>query len=119
QEAGKYLFLSGLAEPGEDELVELFLRSVRGKPCEWIYSRFPRTSRKTCLADYPVRVQSDLKSLGFPNNFRKKAGFALPAEKTSKLMETLVIAIAIILFLIMLLGLFNGLAVIGRWLFGD
>ncbi|MFN0076520.1 MAG: hypothetical protein ACKVY0_08600 [Prosthecobacter sp.] len=119
QEAGKYLFLSGLAEHREEEWVELFLSSVRGKPCEWIFSRFPSAGRKASLADYPERVQTGLKSLGFPDDFRNKNGsLALPVEKLSKFKETMVVAIALTIFLLMLLGLFNGLTVVGRWIFG-
>src|SRR5262249_41065091 len=61
KEAGKYLFLSGLAADEENEAVELFLQNLRGKPCGWIFSQFPGAGRKETLADYPERVQEELK----------------------------------------------------------
>src|SRR5262249_15657614 len=69
KEAGKYLFLSGLATKEEKQAVELFLHNLRGKPCAWIYSQFPGAARKEGLAKYPEGVQDELQRLGFPADF--------------------------------------------------
>jgi hypothetical protein len=121
KEAGKYLFLSGLATKEEIEAVELFLGSLRGKPCGWIFSRFPGAARKEGLADYPERVQEDLQRLGFPADFRDdKSIIPSPvkwdAPSSWKVGCAFVGAIAIVGLVIF--GIVHGISVIAQWILG-
>ncbi|HWA25301.1 MAG TPA: hypothetical protein VG734_06555 [Lacunisphaera sp.] len=117
KEAGKYLFLSGLATPEEAPVVEVFVRLLRGRPAPWIYSQFPGAARKNSLAAYPVRVQTELAQLGFPANFRWRT----PAEAPVPLRwwQSAGIAAMVLTFIFLLMtGLIHGCSVVDDWIFG-
>nr|CAP47642.1 putative integron gene cassette protein [uncultured bacterium] len=59
-EAGKYLFLSGSAEPMHEEAVAEFLRRWGRSGPELLYSRFPSRARLQSISDYPPTVRKAL-----------------------------------------------------------
>ena len=120
KEAGKYLFLSGLATREENEAVELFLDKLRGKPCGWIHSQFPGAARKEMLADYPERVQEELQRLGFPADFRHDESIIPAPVKRDESGKWIVGCSMVVVFAILgliIFGLVHGMSVISDWIF--
>lgn len=118
KEAGKFLFLSGMATNDERELVELFLSDVRGKSWQHVLSRFPSSARRISVSEFPERVQSELKGFGVPDRLRNKP-LAGPAAPLGKWGTTMLKAFGITIVLLILAGLANGVYVAIRWLFLD
>ena len=120
KEAGKYLFLSGLAADEENEAVELFLQNLRGKPCGWIFSQFPGAGRKETLADYPERVQEELKGLGFPADFRDDNSIIpAPMKWVPNKWKVGCAFLGIIAFFgLVIFGIVHGVSVIVPWILG-
>ncbi|HEX2860714.1 MAG TPA: hypothetical protein VHN79_03700 [Lacunisphaera sp.] len=118
KEAGKFLFLSGLAETHEAPTVEVFLRSVRGRPNSWIYSQFPGAARRGELTDFPERVRNDLGTLGFPRDFHWKGPPPVP-NQTGKWPAMAGTALAICMLLLIVVGLLHGCYVVAGTIFGD
>ena len=118
KEAGKFLFLSGLAIQEEESLTGLFLESVRGKPWQQVRSSFPHTAQKNTLADYPERVRVELKVLGFPNELGKQP-IGCPPTLGGWLGKTIATMIGLGFITLIIAGLVNGLYFVFRLLFGD
>jgi hypothetical protein len=121
KEAGKYLFLSGLATKEENEAVKLFLDNLRGKPCGWIFSQFPGAARKEGLAGYPERVQEDLQQLGFPADFRHDKSIIPPPVKWDEPGKWKVGCgfVGLIAFVgLVIFGIVHRISVIGEWILG-
>jgi hypothetical protein len=117
KEAGKFLFLSGLADKEEEKVVQLYLGTVQGKPFDWIYSQFPIAGRKAMLADYPERLRRELKSLGFPDDFKKYHPASLE-PKTNKWKTWFATLVGFSVLIVFIAGFLHGCEIIGRWLVG-
>ncbi len=118
KEAGKFLFLSGLAIQEEKNLTELFLESVRGKPWQHVRSSFPHTAQKNSLADYPERVRVELKALGFPNKLGRQATGQPPTWRR-RMGQAFAALVGFCFLALLIVGLGHGIYVLGRWLFVD
>ena len=118
KEAGKFLFLSGMATNDERELVELFLSGVRGRSWELVLSRFPSSARRVSVSEFPENVQAELKALGVPKRSLNEP-IAAPAAPIGRCGTTILKAVGFATVLIILVGLANGIYVTIRWLFVD
>ena len=117
KEAGKYLFLSGLATVDEVPAVEVFLASVRGRPRQWIYAQFPGAARRGPLVAYPDRVREELRRLGFPDDFRWKGPPETPTT-TNRWQSVGAVAVGFSILGLICLGLLHGCYVASDWVFG-
>jgi hypothetical protein len=116
KEAGKYLFLSGLADADEAPVVEVFLESIRGRPRQWVYSQFPSAARRIEWAAFPERVREDLQQMGFPANF--KWARPLRVSGVTSFWDTIKIStVALLFFGLLIIGLLHGCYVVGGWVF--
>ncbi|MBK8000227.1 MAG: hypothetical protein IPK15_16270 [Verrucomicrobia bacterium] len=118
KEAGKFLFLSGLATQEEESLTGLFIDSVRGRPWQQVLSCFPRTALKDALTDYPERVRVELKALGYPDEIGKQS-LGQPPTWRSRLGQAFAALVGLCFLALLIVGLVHGFYVVGRWLFVD
>lgn len=116
KEAGKYLFLSGLADETEAPVVETFLASMRNRPPSWIYAQFPGTARRVEFGAFPERVRAGLNELGFPPKFGW--GCSSPTPIASATGQTSAAVIGSSILGLIILGLVHGCYVVGSWIFG-
>lgn len=116
KEAGKYLFLSGLAEEGEVAVVETFLAAARHRQPSWIYAQFPGTARRVAFAGFPERVRTDLRQLGFPDDFAWE-GPPGPHVPLSRWKELTFTAIVFSVLGLIVIGFLHGCYVVGGWVF--
>lgn len=112
--AGMYLFLSGDDSPGESQFVALFEASIRGKEPTWIFSQFPVAARLSSLEAYPERVRLRLLALGFTTDFKWMQVRLTSPESNRDLWLALVVSVGIAI--VAIIGVLNGLYVVGGWL---
>jgi hypothetical protein len=66
-EAGRFLFLSGAAEPEYDEAIRLYRDRLRKADWHVLVNSFPAAARLARLDGYPKTVQRELAQLGTPD----------------------------------------------------
>ena len=122
REAGKFLFLSGIAAAEEQAVVDVYLAGIHGKPYGLIFSGFPSAARRRKLEEYPARVRSGLVALGFPEDFdrmRCQRSQDAPQRKASNYNIATMLALGGAFFVFILVGLLHGISVVLRWLFAE
>lgn len=65
-QAGKYLFLSGVRQPGYEFAIRLFLRRYSRAGWQSLLSSFPAAARCAVWADMPQTVKNELREAGVP-----------------------------------------------------
>jgi tetratricopeptide (TPR) repeat protein len=104
-DAGKYLLLSGSANPEYQESIEIYLEQYRNKPHN-LFHPFPRSAKLPRVADYPQRMAEKLREIGFTDELESVHQIGRPRE-SGKSNKT---ALAVFLFVVIC---FLGLVLLG------
>ena len=116
-EAGKYLFLSGARLPEYAEAIALFKARTAKLRESALASQFPSALRRLRFDELPATLQRDLRELGVAEKAFGRQPRRTRAEPTrvARVVDRLVIGLAIAVLGLFLVALALGIGVIGRW----
>jgi hypothetical protein len=117
-EAGKYLFLSGVREPGYAAAISLFLDRQRKNTSWSLIASFPTGVRRLPFERLPATVQQELqaRSIGADRFEGKRWSEGSPRRITW--LDSAAGFGAVIVFLIFVASLIIGVVTLSRWAFG-
>lgn len=117
-EAGKYLFLAGTNKPEHINAKELYLSRHARNGWQNLYSTFPSWAKLLDLSEYPEAVADELRSLGYPEEERRKLKAAQVVTKPKTFKDRLLNTLGGVFVLFIILCLVVGVVVVIRTIIG-